>query len=73
MALASGVDGLDATRGVVTQACHLLVPGGWLVMELDSSRGSVTAGLAREAGLTRVTVLDDLFGRARYLIARRGP
>lgn len=73
MALASGVDGLDATRGILTQAGHLLVPGGWLVMELDSSRGSVTAGLAREAGLSRVTVLDDLFGRARYLIARRGP
>ena len=73
MALASGPDGLDATRGVVAQARELLVPGGWLVMELDSTRGSVTAGLADQAGLSRITVLDDLFGRARYLIARRGP
>jgi hypothetical protein len=41
-------------------------------MELDFSRGDLTAGLARGAGLVDVNVLNDLFGRARYLVARRG-
>jgi hypothetical protein len=42
------------------------------VMELDSSRSEAVAGLAREAGFGSVDVWDDLFGRARYLTARRG-
>jgi len=50
----------------------LLAPGGWLVMELDFSRSAATASLARDAGLEAVNVLDDLFGRARYLVARQG-
>ena len=71
-ALVSGPDGLAATRRLLEQASGLLAPGGWLVMELDFSRGAVTSGLARGAGLVEVNVLNDLFGRARYLVARRG-
>jgi release factor glutamine methyltransferase len=71
-ALVSGPDGLVATRRLLEQAPGLLAPGGWLVMELDFSRGDLTAGLARSAGLVDVNVLNDLFGRARYLVARRG-
>jgi release factor glutamine methyltransferase len=71
-ALVSGPDGLAATRRLLAQAPGLLAPGGWLVMELDFSRGDLTAGLARGAGLVEVNVLNDLFGRARYLVARRG-
>ena len=71
-ALVSGGDGLAATRRLLEQAPRLLRPGGWLVMELDFSRSDLTAELARGAGLVGVTVRDDLFGRARYLIARRG-
>ena len=71
-ALWSGEDGLAATRRLLEQAPGLLAPGGWLVMELDFSRSDRTAELARGAGLVDVNVLDDLFGRARYLIARRG-
>lgn len=71
-ALVSGPDGLAATRRLLEQAPGLLAPGGWLVMELDFSRGDLTAGLARSAGLVDVNVLNDLFGRARYLVARRG-
>lgn len=71
-ALVSGGDGLAATRRLLEQAPGLLRAGGWLVMELDFSRSDLTAELARGAGLVGVNVLDDLFGRARYLIARRG-
>jgi len=71
-ALVSGPDGLAATRRLLEQAPGLLAPGGWLVMELDFSRADLCAELARGAGLVAVNVLNDLFGRARYLVARRG-
>ncbi len=70
-ALASGVDGLEATRRVVAEASRVLRPGGWLALEVDCSRAGAVARLAHAAGLDSVDVLDDLFGRARYLIARR--
>ena len=70
-ALAGGPDGLGLTRRLVREAGVLLAPGGWLVMELDSTRSGAVATLAREAGWVDVAVWDDLFGRARYLTARR--
>lgn len=72
LALASGSDGLDATRRVLSQGIGLLAPGGWLVMELDSTRSARVAALAGLAGWGEVAVWDDLFGRPRYLTARRG-
>ena len=71
-ALIAGPDGLAAIRRLLEQAPGLLAPGGWMVMELDFSRADLTAELARGAGLVAVNVLNDLFGRARYLVARRG-
>lgn len=70
-ALSSGPEGLDATRRIFDQGLSLLRPGGWIVMELDSSRGTVAAELARVAGWIEINVWDDLFGRPRYLTARR--
>lgn len=70
-ALASGPDGLDATRRLLVEAARPLRPGGWLVLELDCTRAARAAWLAREAGWEFVEVHDDLFGRARYLTARR--
>lgn len=70
-ALASGEDGLAATARVVKDARRVLRPAGWLAMEIDSSRADAVARLASAAGLESVTILDDLFGRARYLLARR--
>jgi release factor glutamine methyltransferase len=72
LALASGAVGLDATRGVVEQGIRLLAPGGYLVMELDCTRGAQSAALADAAGFQSVKVWDDLFGRPRYLTARQG-
>jgi release factor glutamine methyltransferase len=73
LALASGADGLDATRKVLTQGIRLLAPGGCIVMELDCTRGAQSAALAEAAGYHGVKVWDDLFGRPRYLTARQGP
>jgi release factor glutamine methyltransferase len=70
-ALASGADGLEATARVIADAVRVLRLGGWLALEVDCSRAGAGAQLASAAGLDSVTVLDDLFGRARYLLARR--
>lgn len=70
-ALASGDDGLAATRRVVADAPRVLRPTGWLALEVDSSRANDVARLASDAGLDSVAILHDLFGRARYLLARR--
>ena len=70
-ALAAGPDGLGAARRIFDQGLALLAPGGWIVMELDSSRGTAAANLALVAGWTEINVWDDLFGRPRYLTARR--
>ncbi len=70
-ALVSGSDGLRATRRILTECCRLLRPGGWIVLEVECSRAVRTAELAMELGWVGVAVLNDLFNRARYLVARR--
>jgi release factor glutamine methyltransferase len=70
-ALASGADGLDAIRALLQNAARVLRPGGWIVLEVDSARAGRTADFARAAGWTEVTVGMDLYGRERYLLARR--
>lgn len=72
LALASGADGMTASTRILAEGGRLLRPGGWLVMELDSSRGTAAAATAVQAGWDQVHVWNDLFGRARYLTARRG-
>lgn len=72
LALASGCDGLEATRRILGEGILLLAAGGTLVMELDSSRAAQSAELAVSAGYCDVDVCDDLFGRSRYLTARQG-
>jgi release factor glutamine methyltransferase len=71
LALASGADGLDATRAVLADAARLLRPGGWVAVELDSSRAEASARLAAGAGLGAITVHQDLFARERFLLAQR--
>jgi release factor glutamine methyltransferase len=72
MALVSGPDGLAATRRMLAEAPSLVLPGGWLVMELDSTRSAQAAEYAGRAGWTEIEVHDDLFGRPRYLTTRQG-
>jgi len=70
-ALVSGSDGLAATRRLLVEGHRLLRPGGWIVIELECSRAGRSAELASAHGWLDVAVLDDLFNRARYLVARR--
>jgi release factor glutamine methyltransferase len=71
LALVSGEDGLEATFRLLDQGRRALRAGGWLAVEVDCSRAEVAAGRARAFGWEDVSVHTDLFGRERYLLARR--
>jgi release factor glutamine methyltransferase len=70
-ALESGRDGLDATRRLVIDGLRVVRPGGWIAIELASERAREAGRLAADAGWDSVRIEDDLFGRPRYLLARR--
>ncbi|MDH5315114.1 MAG: peptide chain release factor N(5)-glutamine methyltransferase [Gemmatimonadota bacterium] len=71
VALDGGPDGLSEVTRLLRDVPRVLGPGGWLLMELDSTRARASAGLAHDLGWKTATVHDDLFGRPRYLVARR--
>ena len=70
-ALASGADGMDAIRTLASDGLRVVRPGGWLALELDASRAALAAEISTAAGWTDIEVINDLFGRERYLLARR--
>jgi release factor glutamine methyltransferase len=70
-ALVGGADGLEVLQSLLVEGLRVLRPNGWLALEVDAARAHATARLAEARGWTDVTVHDDLFGRARYLMARR--
>lgn len=72
LALPSGADGLDAIRSLLDDGRRVLRPAGWLVLEVDAPRAGETAALAAALGWTGVAISEDLFGRERYVRARRG-
>lgn len=67
-ALVSGRDGLDATRRLLAGARARLEAGGLLALEIDERRADAIPALAEAHGWGRVTIRDDLFGRARYAL-----
>ncbi|MGH7700745.1 MAG: peptide chain release factor N(5)-glutamine methyltransferase [Gemmatimonadales bacterium] len=68
-ALVSGADGLADTRAILERARGVLNPGGLVALEIDERRARAVRRLGDALGW-RVTVHDDLFGRARYALAR---
>ena len=72
VALASGPDGLRHTRRLVDEGRRVVRPGGLLALELDAGRAGASADLARDQGWMDIAIHRDLYGRERYLTARRG-
>jgi release factor glutamine methyltransferase len=70
-ALESGADGMAATGRLLVEGRRVVRPGGWIALEVDCTRAAVAAVWARELGWREVVVETDLFGRERYLLARR--
>ena len=71
LALVSGPDGLDATTRILDDGRRVLRRGGWLALEVDCSRAAEAGRRAAALGWADVAVFEDLFGRERYLLARR--
>jgi release factor glutamine methyltransferase len=71
IALESGEDGLEATVRLLDQGQDVLRAGGWLALEVDCARAGSAARLASALGWEDVGIHLDLFGRERYLLARR--
>ena len=64
-ALASGVDGLDDLRTIVTQAPAHLYPGGWLLLEHGYDQAAAVRELLVDAGFEAVQSRHDLSGIER--------
>jgi release factor glutamine methyltransferase len=71
LALVSGQDGLDATARLLGEGQGMMRPGGWLALEVDCTRAARSAERAAALGWEDVAIHLDLFGRERYLLARR--
>jgi release factor glutamine methyltransferase len=67
-ALVSGIDGLEATRGILAGAAALLEPGGLLALEIDERRGDAVRALGRDYGWN-VEIHADVFGCPRYALS----
>lgn len=73
LALEAGADGLDAYRALLRDCLPLVRPGGYLALEIDPRRRDAVSALVEEGRPgSRVTVVDDLSGRARLVEALLG-
>ncbi|MEZ5452848.1 MAG: peptide chain release factor N(5)-glutamine methyltransferase [Thiothrix sp.] len=64
-ALASGQDGLDDIRKIVSNAPQWLADSGWLLLEHGYNQGKAVMALLRENGFREVRCLPDLAGNDR--------
>ncbi len=71
LALESGENGLEATLRLLDEGRDVLRAGGWLALEVDCARAGAAAYRATALGWEDVGIHVDLFGRERYLLARR--
>ncbi len=67
-ALASGPDGLDDIRLIVTQAQRCLKPSGWLMVEHGYDQALKVQQVFSEAGFSEVTSRQDFGGNDRVTI-----
>ena len=71
LALAGGIDGLQAIREVVAGACRALAPGGWILIEHHHDQSAPVLNLLNHAGLSSIRGARDLEGVNRFALARR--
>lgn len=64
-ALASGADGLEDIRTIITQAPAHLKPGGWLLLEHGYDQAVAVRALLAAQGFAQVQSRNDLAGIAR--------
>ncbi|MCU0627200.1 MAG: peptide chain release factor N(5)-glutamine methyltransferase, partial [Gemmatimonadaceae bacterium] len=72
LALFGGDDGTHVVARLVREAPAVLRPGGWLLVEIDATGGRAALAACEGGTWSSASVEPDLFGRDRYLVARRG-
>ncbi|MBW2688396.1 MAG: peptide chain release factor N(5)-glutamine methyltransferase [Deltaproteobacteria bacterium] len=70
LALDGGDDGLEAYRQLVMQAGQVLIPGGWLLVEVGINQATDVSALFKVAGLVEIGQRDDYSGIARVVMGR---
>ena len=61
-ALASGQDGLDDIRNIITNTPQHLNPHGWLLLEHGYNQAEQVAALLKQAGFSQISHAQDLAG-----------
>ena len=69
IALTPGGDGLDAYRAIAAGAPHHLNPNGRLIVEIGPTQGHAVCALFWAAGLSNLTITQDLDHRDRVVTA----
>ena len=70
MALAAGMDGLEALRVIIAQAPNHLQPNGWLLLEHGYDQGEAVSTLLQERGFIAVSDHRDAAGMSRASCGR---
>ena len=71
LALDGGPDGLDIVSRLVRQACAVLAPGGFLLIETDALQSESLRVMFRNEGFVDIRVWRDLAGLDRITGARK--
>lgn len=69
IALTPGGDGLDAYRTICAHAPQHLAPNGSLLLEIGWTQAEDVTEIAKNAGFSKVKVLQDIEGRDRVIAA----
>jgi release factor glutamine methyltransferase len=72
-AIDGGPDGLAAYRVIAVHARHILTPGAHLIAEIGKGQGDAVAALFANAGFGGITIVPDLAGISRAVVAVRNP
>lgn len=71
LALFAGDDGLDIYRRLIPEAFAVLVPGGFIALEIGFGQSPAIAGLLAASGFQQIEFVPDLQSIPRVACARR--
>jgi len=71
LALDGGEDGLTAYRQLSSQSGEILLPGGWLLVEVGVGQAEDVVALFEAAGLAEITSRNDYAGIPRVVAGRK--
>lgn len=72
LALCAGEDGLDAYKSILQDVSRVLIPGGYLFLEIGYTQGNAVSHLMKMHGFTQIQVLQDYGKQDRVVIGCLG-